>query len=241
MEILQNIAVVMSHTSHPGNIGAAARAMKNMGLHQLILVSPNRFPSGEAVARAAGADDILRDAKIVSSLDEALADFQVVLGTTGRSRHHLAWPMLEPEQAAEFCIKNAKQRIAILFGNEQNGLSNEELAKCTYHVTIPTSAEFCSLNLGAAVQVLVYEVRKAALRHLDWQKVEAPKELATQEQLEGLYQHWCDIMEQLGFLDRTHPKLLIKRIQRIFGRTQLEDNEINILRGFLSAVGKKLK
>lgn len=239
MHSLENIAIVLSHSSHPGNIGAAARAMKNMGLSKLILVNPQRYPSGEATARAAGADDILQQAEIYDNLTDAIADYELVLGTSGRSRH-LPWPMQDPSQAGEYCIAHSEQKIAILFGNERSGLSNEELATCHYHVCIPSVEGFSSLNLGAAVQVIAYELRKAVLAQGD-KPAEPVRDLASHAEMAGLHEHWSQTMVDLEFLDRTHPKLLIKRIQRLFNRAQLEKNEVNILRGFLSAIGKRLK
>lgn len=236
MNSLDQIDIILCRPSHTGNIGAAARAMKNMGLSNLKLVAPRSAPDGEAIARASGADDILDNAKIYDTLDEALADRELVFGTSARSRH-LPWTLLAPKEAAEKAIENAEQKMAIVFGNERTGLTNEELTKCHYHVNIPTVSSFSSLNLGAAVQVICYELYGAYL-NAQSRPPKSPRQLATGEQMASFYQHWQDIMIRLGFLDRTHPKLLMRRIRRIFNRAELDQREINILRGFLSAVDK---
>lgn len=232
---LSHISIVLVRTSHPGNIGAAARAMKNMGLSQLVLVTPKHLPNGESIARASGADDILQNAIIADDFHQALAEYELILGTSARSRH-LPWPLKNPKEAA-LTVLESPQKTAIIFGNEQNGLSNDELASCHYHIHIPTNSNFSSLNLAAAVQVVVYELRMAALMQHEF--VNEPKALANHEEMEGFYQHWQATLEDLGLLDPSHPKLLLKRIRRLFNRSHLEKNELNILRGFLSAINKR--
>lgn len=168
--LLDQISIVLVNTSHPGNIGATARAMKNMGLEHLVLVSPKEFPHAEATVRASGADDLLARAKLVNNLQEAIADVHFVVGTSARTRT-IPWPLANPRQCVQKIapILEASQRVAFVFGNEQSGLSNEELALCHYHLQIPTSQDFSSLNVAAAVQIVCYECRmmqeEAALTH----------------------------------------------------------------------------
>ncbi len=231
---LATIRIVLVGTSHPGNIGAAARAMKNMGLAQLSLVAPEIFPSAEATARASGADDVLQRAQIFSTLDEAVADCGLVLGCSAR-RRHLDWPQLDPREAAARAVTEASTvPVALVFGRERTGLTNEELDRCHYLVHIPTQADFSSLNLAAAVQVLSYELRMAALvpEALSPSSRNPP---ASHQQLEGLYQHFYQALVELEFIDPTNPRLLMRRLRRLFNRTRLETLEVNILRGILTA------
>ena len=159
--LADNIRIVLVHTSHPGNIGAAARAMKTMNLQHLVLVSPKCYPHPDAIARAAGADDILHHCEVVDTLSEAIADAQLVIGTSARMRH-LSWPQLTPRECGQTAVRHAQdQDVAIVFGREKSGLSNDELQLCHYHVQIPCNPDYASLNLGAAVQVLAYEVKVA--------------------------------------------------------------------------------
>ena len=196
--VLQNIRVVLVNTSHPGNIGGAARAMKNMGLSQLVLVQPEDFPSGEAVARASGATDILDAALVVDTLEEALAGCSVVLGTSARDRR-IPWPLLDPRECATTSLEHVEQggQVALVFGREYAGLTNEELQRCHFHVHIPSDPEFGSLNLAAAVQVLTYEVRMAWLARqgqpTKMAKLETTamlnSQLVTVEELEAYFRH----------------------------------------------------
>lgn len=235
--MLDNIRIVLVSPSHPGNIGAAARAMKNMGLSRLYLVSPEQFPHKDATVRAAGADDLLANAVISESLTAAVADCQLVFATSARSRS-LPWPLCTPKECAERIAGSSHQSIAIVFGRESSGLTNEELALCHYHVNIPTKEEFSSLNLAAAVQVIAYELY--ANHFCDVPVVQqSDSVLANAEQIFGLFEHLEIVLEKIDFLDPKQPKLLMQRLQRLFNRAHLEEKEIHILRGILSAVEKQ--
>jgi tRNA (cytidine32/uridine32-2'-O)-methyltransferase len=245
MEILNNIKVVLVNTSHPGNIGASARAMKNMGLSSLALVQPEQFPSGVAVGRAVSAIDILERAQLVDSLQEAVADCGLVIGASARSRR-IPWPMLSPTQCAEKVLQEqAVNKVALVFGREDSGLNNEELQQCHFHVQIPADEVCSSLNLAAAVMVLCYELRKAALA--DPQRVE-PKEdevwdqeRATGEQVEHFYEHLERVMIAIDFHDPANPRQLMQRMRRLFGRIRIDVMELNILRGILTNIEFNLK
>jgi tRNA (cytidine32/uridine32-2'-O)-methyltransferase len=235
---LSRIRVVLVNTSHPGNIGAVARAMKNMGLARLTLVQPAQFPAAEATARASGADDVLAAAAVVDSLPAAVADCVLVVGASARSRT-MPWPLLDPRTAAATMLETAGQdgEVALVMGREQSGLSNEELECCHYHVHIPANPDYPSLNLAAATQVLVYELRMAALGlheagEVQWQS-EHP--FASSAELEGLYQHFETALTELGFHDPANPRQLMRRLRRLFNRARPDQMEVNILRGILSA------
>ncbi|MBX9914032.1 MAG: tRNA (cytosine(32)/uridine(32)-2'-O)-methyltransferase TrmJ [Pseudomonadaceae bacterium] len=245
--MLQNIRVVLVNTSHPGNIGGAARAMKNMGLSRLVLVQPRDFPSAEAVARAAGAVDILDNACIVNSLEEALGGCGLVLGTSARNRH-IPWPLLDPRECAAACIEQVEQagEVALVFGREDSGLSNDELQRCHFHVHIPSDPEFSSLNLAAAVQVLTYEVRMAWLaaqgQPTKMAKLETHAEQGslpvTADELERFYAHMESTLVQIGFHDPENPRHLMPRLRRLYGRNNISKLEMNILRGILTETQK---
>lgn len=225
--------IVLVNTSHPGNIGAAARAMKNMGLSELCLVDPQRYPSAEATARASGADDLLARAKCFATLDEAIADAALVIGASARSRS-LPVPMLDPRACAKLVYEQPEaQAVAILFGRERTGLTNEELDRCHYLVQIPSNPEYPSLNIAAAVQVIVYELRLLAGDGVNADQ--AAIDYATAQQMEHFYQHLEETLVELEFLDPANPKQLMRRLRRLFGRTRPDQNEINILRGILTA------
>ena len=225
--------IVLVNTSHPGNIGAAARAMKNMGLSELCLVDPQRYPSAEATARASGADDLLARAKCFATLDEAIADAVLVIGASARSRS-LPVPRLDPRACAKVVYEQPEaQAAAILFGRERTGLTNEELDRCHYLVQIPSNPDYPSLNIAAAVQVIVYELRVLAGDGVNADQ--AAIDYATAEQMEHFYQHLEETLVELEFLDPANPKQLMRRLRRLFGRTRPDQNEINILRGILTA------
>lgn len=232
-----HIKIVLVETSHPGNIGATARAMKNMGFSRLALVKPTGFPSEECTVRASGADDILANAQVHDDLASAVADCELVYGTSARERK-LAIEVLDPRQTASQVVA-ADAEVALVFGRERTGLSNEELAMCHYHIHIPTVETFSSLNLSQAVQVVCYELRMQALLGADQIK---PKQalhgLANQAEMESFYGHLEATMLQVGFLDPSQPKKLLQRLRRLFNRTHLEKTEVNILRGFLAKVQK---
>jgi TrmH family RNA methyltransferase len=231
---MQPVRVVLVNTSHPGNIGAAARAMKNMGLTDLCLVSPQAFPSAEATARASGADDLLASAACVDSLEEALADCELVVGASARNRT-LPVPMLDPRETAGLIMQQPEgARAAILFGRERTGLTNAELDRCHYLVRIPTHPDYPSLNVAAAVQVVAYELRMAAGQALPRQ--EYRHRFATAEEMELFYRHLEEMLIEVGFLDADNPRQLMRRLRRLFGRARPNYNELNILRGILTAV-----
>lgn len=241
--MLQNIRVVLVGTTHPGNIGGAARAMKNMGLTRLVLVEPRVFPSPEADARASGADDILASTQVVASLEEALVGCSLVLGTSARDRS-LPWPMLDPRESGVKVIEQAAQglEIALVFGREHAGLTNDELQRCHYHVHIPSNPDFSSLNLAAAVQVLSYEVRTAWLAGQtpaqSGEVVARESELATMDEMEGFYAHLEQSLVAIGFLDPEKPRHLMARLRRLYGRNEVERTELSILRGILTETQK---
>lgn len=231
---LDRIRVVLSHPSHPGNIGAAARAMKTMGLHRLYLVNPKRFPDAEATTRASGATDVLESAKVCASLAEALTGTVLAAALTSR-RRDLALPFHSPREAAPKLIAEAAGNdVALVFGAETNGLTNAELDLCQMLLSIPANPEYASLNLAAAVQVLAYEMRCAAGETaLPGGDAGTPASL---EEIEGFYGHLEGVMVASGFLDPASPKRLMHRLRRLFARTRLEREEVNILRGILKSL-----
>ncbi|MEH6366811.1 MAG: tRNA (cytosine(32)/uridine(32)-2'-O)-methyltransferase TrmJ [Pseudomonas marincola] len=245
--MLDNIRVVLVNTSHPGNIGGAARAMKNMGLSRLVLVDPIDFPSGDAVARASGATDILDNAQIVGTLEEALVGCTLVLGTSARDRR-IPWPLLDPRECGVTSCEQARQggEVALVFGREYAGLTNEELQRCQFHVHIPSNPDFSSLNLAAAVQVLAYEVRMAWLaaenQPTKVEKFESTSMLSSQavtaDELESFYSHLELALVEIGFLDPTKPRHLMSRLRRLYGRSGISKLEMNILRGVLTETVK---
>lgn len=213
-----------------------------MGLYDLTLVAPKHFPDTQATERAAGADDILANAKVVNTVEEAIQDCQWLFGTSGRQR---AFPNIQinPAVAAQKIADYAAQdqKIGILFGNEQSGLSNAELQLCDYHISIATNPEFASLNLGAAVQVISYEVFQALAASQTTEKKRAILNKATAQELAGLVQHFEEVGMQSGFVDPMQPKKFQARIQRIFTKAQLEKEEIDLLRGFLKKIQNAYK
>lgn len=225
--------IVLVRTSHPGNIGAAARAMKTMGMTELVLVSPERFPDGEATARASGADDVLANARVVDSLVEAIGDCGFVVGASARLRS-LPWPTLDPRQAAAAITEHRNEGVAVVFGPEQSGLDNEHLALCQQLVHIPANPDYSSLNLAQAVQVVCYELRMASLQVPP--TVERERRLASAAEVDRFHGHLEEVLTAVGFLNPDHPRQLLLRLRRLFNRAQLDDNEVNILRGILSSV-----
>ncbi|MEO6186692.1 MAG: RNA methyltransferase [Steroidobacteraceae bacterium] len=232
------IRFVLVETSHPGNIGAVARAMKNMGVSELVLVKPREFPHPDATARAAGADDLLASARVVESLAEAIADCGLVLATTARTRDQY-FRILEAREAATRMVAEARSgsgAVAVLFGTERFGLSNEQLQAAHVLLRIPANPDYASLNIGMAAQLIAYEILMA--QHEPGRQLvprEAP--LATPDQMERFYAHLQTVMDEVGFRDRTQlGTSLIGRIRRMFTRAELDGNEVNILRGLLTAV-----
>ena len=240
MKALNYIRVVLIEPTHPGNIGATARAMANMGVTTLHLVKPRVFPSPIANARAAGADDILENAKVFQSLDDAISDCQLVIGTTARVRS-IEWPSLEPKEAMDNAIGAAKSgSVAICFGRESSGMTNEELERCQYLVRIPVEESFASLNLGSAVTVLLYEARRAALSHSQTAPSIKEEPKATAEQMQQFYEHLDQVLTEIEFSDGRSTKLN-RKLARLFNRAHPYEQEINMLRGILTAVERKLK
>jgi tRNA (cytidine32/uridine32-2'-O)-methyltransferase len=242
--MLDQIKIVLVNTTHPGNIGAAARAMKNMGVSQLVLVDPIAEIDGDAIVRASGASEILDNCTVVATLDEAVADCGLVIGTSARGRH-IPWPLCSPRE----CAVKAKQAtqnensVALVFGRESRGLTNEELHRCNAHVHIPTNPDFSSLNIAAAVQVLCYEMRLAALAETEedgnkW-GVEWDYELAPHGDMERFFEHLKQSLVDIGFLDPNTPKQLMTRLRRMFQRTALDKMEVSMMRGILAAVQRK--
>ncbi len=240
--MLPKIRIVMVETSHPGNIGAAARAMKNMEMDRLFLIRPHKFPHEEATARASGADDVLAAATVCSSLQEAIAGCQLVFGASARSLRTIPWPQVDARGCAETVRgQPGDSEVALVFGREHSGLSNEELELCNYLVHIPTNPDYSSLNVAAAIQVLCYELYMARIG--SWQAVVSNKndELASADEVEGLFSHLEQTMVATGFLDPENPRQLMRRLRRLFNRAQLEKSEVNILRGILTSVMKLVK
>jgi TrmH family RNA methyltransferase len=232
---LSRIRVVLINTTHPGNIGATARAMKVMGLSSLHLVTPKIFPHAEATAMASGADNLLQHATVHDSLDSALQGCSLVLGTSARLRS-LSMPMLDARRAAGQALQESvAHEVAVLFGRERYGLTNEEMQRCQFLVNIPANPDYSSLNIAQAVQIICYEMRVAAqgfsdisVAPLDWDPVD-------DQQMEGLFQHLEETLLDIRFLNQKQPKRLMMRLRRLFNRARPDQNEINILRGILKA------
>ncbi|CAJ1867064.1 tRNA (cytidine/uridine-2'-O-)-methyltransferase TrmJ [Aeromonas hydrophila] len=236
--MLDQIRIVLVNTSHTGNMGSAARAMKTMGLSQMVLVDPQVQPDDNAYALAAGASDLLANARIVSTLDEAIADCGLVIGTSARSRT-LSWPMLNPREAGEKLVTEGMQHpVALVFGRERTGLTNDELQKCHYHVAIPANPEYSSLNLAMAVQTLCYEVRMHWLQQEQVGETDMAVDYPSAEQLEGFYQHLEQTLLKTGFIADDHPGQVMSKLRRLFNRARPEAVELNILRGILTSVQK---
>lgn len=240
-DILKNIRIVLCETAHPGNIGAAARALKTMGLSQLVLVAPARFPHPEAEWLAVGAADVLRSARVCASLDEALAGSALSVACTARPRE-VAVPMVTAREAAARMVEVARrQPVALVFGNEKFGLTAAEVGKCQLLATIPADPDYSSLNVAAAVQVLAYELRLAAVGATARKYSGKPPEQATYEKIEHFYEQLERSLLEAGFLNPRNPKKLMARLRRLFGRTQLEQEEVNILRGVIKTLAQPKK
>lgn len=240
-QLLDNIRIVLVNTSHQGNIGSAARAMKTMGLSDLVLVDPVEAPQSHASALAAGATDILGSARIVPTLAEAIADCPLVIATSARSRT-LDWPMLTPREMGQQALQeSARGKVALVFGRENSGLTNEELQQSQFHVHIPTNPVYSSLNLAMAVQTLSYEVRLA------WLASDSGASLLQQNtpdypetvDMERFYTHLEESLSASGFIIRQHPGQVMNKLRRLFSRARPDTNELNILRGMLSTFDKR--
>jgi len=238
IDSLRNVRIVLCETSHPGNIGAAARAMKTMGLSDLHLVAPQKFPDVQAERRAARAADVLGNARVHATLDEALTGVAFAVACSARIRE-MAVQATGAREAARRAIELARsQTAALVFGNETYGLTTEQVNKCALLAAIPADPQYSSLNLGAAVQVFAYELRMWAATE---QAAGPAPELATHDEVEGFYGHLESVMADVGFLDREHPKKLMPRVRRLFARAALERDEVNILRGILKALSRPRK
>ncbi|OOZ36180.1 tRNA (cytosine(32)/uridine(32)-2'-O)-methyltransferase TrmJ [Solemya velesiana gill symbiont] len=237
--MLNNVRIVLIETSHPGNIGAVARAMKNMCLEHLYLVQPKHYPSAEATARASGADDLLARAHVCEDLDEALKGCHLVVGASARLRS-VEWPQLNPRECAERAFQEAGQgEVALIFGRESSGLRNSELDRCQFLVHIPANEEYASLNLAQAVQVLSYEMHMASLQGKRDTDMEV-QDVATAETMESFYGHLEQALSDIGFSDPRQSNKLQRRLRRLFFRARPDTEELNILRGILSAAqGRK--
>ena len=235
MTVLESVRIVLVNTSHPGNIGAVARAMKNMGLRDLCLIAPERFPHGQARAMAANAVDVLEQARVVETLDEAINDCHLVIGTSARERS-IPWPLLDARECADkVWSEKSNGKIAILFGREDNGLTNEELQRCNYHLHIPTSEEYGALNVASAAQIVCYELRMRLLASSE-KAAEQPwdVEFATAQEVELLFKHFEEALVEVKFLDLKAPRQLMTRLRRLYNRVRLDHMEVQMLRGMLT-------
>ena len=236
LALLPKVKIILVGTTHPGNIGSVARAMKTMGLTDLVLVDPQTEIDEKSQALAAGAKDLLASVTTEKTLQEAVKDCGLVIGTSARSRT-LPWPMLDPRQSGEKLISEANDYpVALVFGRENSGLSNDELQLCQYHVCIPANPEYSSLNLAMAVQTLCYEVRMAALAGVDTLSSEVSHEqYPSSENMEGFYRHLEDTLNEIGFIIKAHPGQVMTKLRRLYNRARPENVELNILRGILTA------
>lgn len=237
MNKLENIRIVLCHTSHPGNIGSAARAMKTMGLSRLCLVQPRKFPHADALAMASGATDVLDATEVYDTLEEALAGVTLAIGLSARERELSHAPMSAHAAAAEAIATAGAEQVALVFGSETNGLTNEQLIRCQRLAHIPANPDYSSLNLGAAVQVLAYELRLASQQGTPLR--ENRLQAATHDEIEGFYAHLEQTLVAIGFLDPAVPRRLMLRLRRLFTRAGLEKEEVNILRGILKSIADK--
>ena len=240
MPKFESVRVVLVATSHPGNIGSAARAMKTMGLSRLYLVTPQSFPDLRAHEMAAGADDVLSNAIITRSLAEALEGCQLVLGTSARPRD-ISLPGLTPAEAATLIVTEPDNtEVALVFGREHAGLTNPELLHCHYHIHIPSNPDYSSLNLSQAVQIVAYEIRMRALNPIAQVEMRSDT-FASAEQVEQFHAHLESLLVTIDFLKLSNPKRLLQRLRRLFNRAKLETKEINILRGILTHIEQHLR
>lgn len=235
-----NIRIVLVNTSHPGNIGGVARAMKNMGLRQLYLVEPKQFPDEQAEWRAASAADVLGGAVVVDRLEQAVGDCQFIVGTSARERR-IPWPLLDVRRAAqEIAARSGGEQVAVLFGREDRGLTNDELRCCNLHLNIPTSQDYSSLNLAMAVQVVCHELHMLSVQDSLPETAEdqwdAP--FSTLDNMERFYEHLEQTLAEIEFLDPAAPRQLMPRLRRLYSRVRLDEMELNILRGILTQTQK---
>ena len=230
-----NIEFILVEPSHPGNVGAAARAIGTMGFKNLVLVKPTKHPHPESRARSSGALDILLDARVCDTLEEAIADSSLVIGTTARQRR-ISVPIDSIHECAQSIFESSlKQKVSILFGPETSGLSNNDIDRCNRLVYIPTGEMHSSLNLSMAVQVIAYQLNLAFFGLEEGQET---RDLASGKEMELFYEHLEDVLLETGFLNPTNPKQLMRRLKALFNRAQLDDNEVNIMRGILTSYQK---
>ncbi len=233
----KNIKIVLVGTTHPGNIGATARAMKTMGLEQLVLVNPKIYPDAEATARASGADDILAAASLHQTFVDAISDCHFVFGTSTRERS-IPWPLYTPSQSAVKVTEmvGGDAMVAIVFGRESSGLANEDLELCNAMIQIQTNPEFSSLNIASAVQIISYEIRKNLLENMPVPEASSTlTPLVSVDQVQQLYDHLQQCLIDIDYFDPDKPRRLMRRLKRVINRTQIDANEYNIIRGILSA------
>lgn len=237
--LLDSVRIVLVNTSDCRNIGSAARAMKTMGLKNLVLVDPIELPNGQAQALAAGATDVLADMTVVSTLEEAIADCGLVVGTSARSRT-LPWPMLEPRSCGEKLIDEAANYpVALVFGRESSGLTNDELQLCHFHVQIPANPEYSSLNLAMAVQTLSYEVRMSFLsKEAEQFTQKDDTEYPVIDETERMFEHFEQALKATGFIVPSHPGLVMTKLRRLINRARPDTKEVKMLRGMLASVEK---
>ena len=230
-----NIEFVLVEPSHPGNVGAAARAIGTMGFKNLVLVKPTKHPHPESRARSSGALDILLDARVCDTLEEAIADSSLVIGTTARQRR-ISVPIDSIHECTESIFESSlNQKVSIIFGPETSGLSNKDIDRCNQLVYIPTGEMHSSLNLSMAVQVIAYQLN---LAFFDLEEGQATRDLASGKEMELFYEHLEDVLLETGFLNPINPKQLMRRLKALFNRAQLDDNEVNIMRGILTSYQK---
>lgn len=241
-----DVRIVLVNPSHPGNIGAAARAMKTMCLDQLVLVEPQDFPDPRAIWRSAGARDVVEQARVVQTLDEAIGDCDLVIGTSARDRR-IPWPLVDARSCAgKILDEPLTSKVAIMFGREDSGLTNDELQRCHLHVHVKTNENYGSLNLSMAVQILCYEIRMASLAagpasaSPDSEIDEWDAPFADSADVERFHQHLAQTLADIEFFDPANPKQLLTRLRRLFARIRLDRMELNILRGILTAVQDKV-
>ena len=248
---LAHVRIVMVNTTLPANIGSALRAMKTMGLSKLVLVAPKTYPHPDIDALAAGATDLIEQIEIVESLEDAIKDCHLVFGTSARTRT-IPWPLLDARPAAQKSMKAVvqdQQEIAVVFGREDRGLTNEELAMANYHVTIPVNSDYGVLNVAQAIQIISYEMRMATVELMDKQvdpdavmkvtdeeAMHWDEPLVTHEQMEQFYPHIEKMLAEIEFMDPKNPRLLPLRLRRLFGRIQLDKMEYHLLRGIFTRV-----
>jgi len=236
--MLENVRIILIGTSHPGNVGSAARAMKTMGLTKLVLVMPECEIDGKSIALSAGASDVLKNHQVCNSLDEAIADCGLVIGASARPRT-LDWPMLDPREMGEKAvIEGQKHPVALVFGRENSGLTNDELQKCHFHVFIPANPDYSSLNLAMAVQTLSYETRMAFLAATAYPKQQQEYPLSVE--LEGFFKHLEQTLTDTRFIVPAHPGLVMNKLRRFFNRARPEVQELRMWRGILSSIQKSV-